>query len=257
MSGIVFDIKRFAIHDGPGIRTSIFFKGCPLRCWWCHNPESQKKGIELLDFKFKGSHQIGWKTTAEELLKEAEKDRPFYEQSNGGVTFTGGEPLLQAGFLIETAKLFKEKNLHLCLDTTGYASSKIFQEVSRYIDLFLFDLKHLNTQAHQKYTGVSNKPILKNLAYLVEKGKEVHIRFPYIPNVNASKEQLQETATFLSELKQIKTISILPYHKIAQGKYEKLNFENKMNGIPEPSIREVENAKSFFEKKGFDVKIGG
>ncbi|MBN1651458.1 MAG: glycyl-radical enzyme activating protein [Bacteroidales bacterium] len=257
MSGIVFDIKRFAIHDGPGIRTSIFFKGCPLRCWWCHNPESQKQGIEQLDFKFKGSTQIGWKTTAEELLKEAEKDRPFYEQSKGGITFTGGEPLMQAKFLIETAQLFKQNNLHLCLDTTGYASTKIFQEISQYIDLFLFDLKHLNAEEHQKYTGVSNKQILKNLSYLVEKGKEVHIRFPYIPSVNDSEKQLQEMASFLKELKQIKNISILPYHKIAQGKYEKLHFENKMNGIHEPSKTEVENVKIFFEKQGFDLKIGG
>lgn len=257
MTGIVFDIKRFAIHDGPGIRTSLFFKGCPLSCWWCHNPESRKMGVEQLDFKFKGKNHIGWETTSEQLLIEAEKDRPFYEQSGGGITFTGGEPLMQADFLKETAKLFKQHNLHLCLDTTGFASEKVFQEVSQYIDLFLFDLKHLDDEMHKEFTGVSNKVILKNLEYLIENKKEVHIRFPLIPSINDQTEHLEDLAEYLNSLKHIKNISILPYHKIAQGKYEQLNFENKMSGIKEPSETEVESTKSFLEKQGFDVKIGG
>jgi pyruvate formate lyase activating enzyme len=256
MTGIVFDIKRFAIHDGPGIRTSIFLKGCPLSCWWCHNPESRKTGVEQLDFKFKGKKNIGWETDPEKLLIEVEKDRPFYEQSNGGITFTGGEPLMQADFLIAVAKLFKKNNLQLCLDTTGFASEKIFQKVSKYIDLFLFDLKHLYNEDHKKYTGVSNKVILKNLEFLIENKKEVHIRFPLLPSINDQAEHLESIAQYLNKLKQ-KNISILPFHKIAQGKYEQLNFENKMSGIQEPSIDEIENTKSFFEKRGFNVKIGG
>ncbi len=257
MTGIVFDIKRFAIHDGLGIRTSIFFKGCPLSCWWCHNPESRKTGIEQLDFKFKGINTIGWETTAKQLLIEIEKDRPFYEQSNGGVTFTGGEPLLQHDFLIETAKLFRKHKLHLCLDTTGFASPKVFQDISQHIDLFLFDLKHLDDDYHKKYTGVSNKLILKNLEYLVENKKEVHIRFPLIPKINDDPKHLENIAKYLTHLKHIKNINLLPYHKIAQGKYEQLNFENKMNGIQESSKIEVEIVKFFFEKQGFSVKIGG
>lgn len=257
MTGIVFDIKRFAIHDGPGIRTSIFLKGCPLSCWWCHNPESQKVGIEQLRFKFKRSNQIGWKTNAEDLLIEVEKDRPFYEQSNGGVTFTGGDPLMQTAFLIETARLFKQNNLHLCLDTSGFASLKTIREITPYIDLFLFDLKHLDNEIHKKFTGVSNLQILKNLEYLIENNKEVHIRFPLIPTVNNDPEHLEEMANYLGKLKQIKNINLLPYHKIAHGKYEQLNFENKMNGIKEPTKNEVADAKSFFEGQGFNVKIGG
>ena len=257
MTGIVFDIKRFAIHDGPGIRTSLFFKGCSLSCWWCHNPESRKTGVEQLNFKFKGKNHIGWETTSEQLLLEVEKDRPFYEQSNGGITFTGGEPLMQSDFLVETAKLFKQNNLHLCLDTTGFSSPKIFQEVSQYIDLFLFDLKHLDDEAHKKHTGVSNKSILRNLEYLVENKKEVHIRFPLIPTINDQTAHLKNVANYLSRLKHIKNISILPYHKIAQGKYKQLNFTNKMTGIKEPSENEVSDVKSLFEKYGFNVKIGG
>lgn len=257
MTGIVFDIKRFAIHDGPGIRTSIFFKGCPLSCWWCHNPESRKTGIEQLDFKFKGNNHIGWETIPEQLLFEAEKDRPFYEQSNGGITFTGGEPMMQPEFIIETARLFKKQNLHLCMDTTGFASTKNFQDVSQYIDLFLFDLKHLDDETHKKYTGVSNKLILKNLEYLVENKKEVHIRFPLIPKINNDLKQLENIAAYLIHLKHIKNLNLLPYHKIAQGKYEQLNIENKMNGTQEPSKTDIENVKSFFEEKGFTIKVGG
>jgi pyruvate formate lyase activating enzyme len=256
MSGIIFDIKRFAIHDGPGIRTSIFFKGCPLSCWWCHNPESRKTEIEQLNFKFKGKNQIGWETSPERLLTDVEKDRPFYEQSNGGITFTGGEPLMQPDFLIETAKLLKQNYLHLCLDTSGFASTKIFQDASQYFDLFLFDLKHLD-ENHIKYTGVSNNVILKNLEYLVENKKEVHIRFPLIPKINDDSKHLENIASYLTHLKDIKNLNLLPYHKIAQGKYEKLNFENKMKVTQEPSKTEVENIKSFFEEKGFAVKIGG
>lgn len=256
MSGIVFDIKRFAIHDGPGIRTSIFFKGCPLSCWWCHNPESRKTGIENLDFKFKGSHNIGWETTSQELLLEIEKDKPFYEQSGGGITFTGGEPLLQADFLIESAKLFKQKGYHVCLDTTGYAATEVFKKAAEHIDLFLFDLKHMDDVQHKKYTGVSNKPILKNLEYLAENGKKVQIRFPYIPKVNGSSEHLQKMADYLHQFKNIKNISLLPYHKIAQGKYEQLGFENKMNGTDEPTDKEKAQVELFFENQGFNVKLG-
>lgn len=257
MNGIVFDIKRFAIHDGPGIRTSIFFKGCPLGCWWCHNPESRKTGVEQLSFKYKGSNTIGWQTTPEELLKEVEKDRPFYEQSGGGVTFTGGEPLMQSPFLLETAKLFKKKKLNLCLDTTGYASQKTIQEISPFIDLFLFDLKHLNDEQHLKYTGVSNKPILENLEYLVKNGKNIQIRFPLIPFINDNQEHLESVSNYLSSLKHIKTLNILPYHKIANGKYDQLNLQNKMLNTHEPSKKNIEEVKLFFENQGFNVKIGG
>ncbi|HAG17088.1 MAG TPA: glycyl-radical enzyme activating protein [Bacteroidales bacterium] len=257
MTGIVFDIKRFAIHDGPGIRTSIFFKGCPLSCWWCHNPESKKSDVENLTSKFKGRYFIGWNTTAQELLKEVEKDSAFYKQSNGGITFTGGEPLMQAAFLSESAQLFKSQGFHLCLDTSGYAAPEIFKELSEYFDLFLFDLKLIDDQEHQKYTGVSNKNILKNLEYLVEKNKNIQIRFPLIPNINDQTAQLEKVSHYLSGLHRIKNIDLLPYHKIATGKYEQLKLANKMEKTKEADEEKIENVKLFFEKKGFQVKIGG
>lgn len=257
MKGIVFDIKHFAIHDGPGIRTSIFFKGCPLRCWWCHNPESQKCGIEKLDFKFNGSDSIGWGTSANQLLIEVEKDRPFYEQSGGGITFTGGEPLLQSDFLIESAKLLKKNNFHLCLDTTGYSSFEVFEKASADFDLFLFDIKLIDSEKHKKYTGVSNKQILKNLEYLINTDKSVQIRFPLIPTINDSLDDLEKIATYLNQFKSIKNINILPYHRIAHGKYEKLQIENKMKEIREPEKKEIDSVKLFFEQFGLNAIIGG
>ncbi|NPD44398.1 MULTISPECIES: glycyl-radical enzyme activating protein [unclassified Lentimicrobium] len=256
MRGIVFDIKRFAIHDGPGIRTSIFFKGCPLTCWWCHNPESCATGVQKLDFEFKGSSTLGWETTAEQLLVEVEKDSAFFDESGGGVTFTGGEPMIQAKFLNETAALFKSKELHLTLDTTGYAAEKKFQESADLMDLILFDLKHMNEKAHFEFTGVSNKPILRNLNYLVESGKEVHIRFPMMPGLNDEEKNLIEMMQYLQRNTAIKRIHLLPYHKIASGKYEKLGMKNRMAGIEEPSNARVDLVKDYFEIGGFEVLIG-
>jgi len=256
MNAIVFDIKHFAIHDGPGIRSSIFLKGCPLSCWWCHNPESRAKGAQKLDFDFKGSRSLGWETSAEELLEAVEKDRMFYEESGGGVTFTGGEPLLQADFLVEAAQLFKAADLHLTLDTTGYASSKVFQKAVQWIDLVLFDLKMMDEQKHFKYTGVSNKPILENLEYLVSQNKEVYIRFPMIPGINDDQENLTNMCEYLLKFQTIQRIHLLPYHKIAAGKYHQLGFENKMDGIGEPNDAKVQKVKTIIESYGFQVVIG-
>lgn len=256
MRGIVFDIKRFAIHDGPGIRTSIFFKGCPLSCWWCHNPESCKTGIQNLDFDFKGSNILGWETTSKQLLEEVEKDRAFFDESGGGVTFTGGEPLMQANFVSETAALFKNHELHLALDTTGYAKHEKFRKAVDHIDLILFDLKHMNEAKHFEYTGVSNQMIFKNLEYLIEKDKEIHIRFPMMPGLNDDEQNLDEMLTYLISKNHFKRIHLLPYHKIAAGKYEKLGMENKMNAIEEPNQNRVQEVKKYLETGGFEVVIG-
>jgi len=256
MQGIVFDIKRFAIHDGPGIRTSIFFQGCPLKCWWCHNPESCSAGIQKLSFEFKGSHTLGWKTCPEDLLREVEKDRIFYDESGGGITFTGGEPLMQAAFLKETASLFKQNNLHLTLDTTGYTAHNSFKKCVAPMDLILFDIKHMDDIKHQELTGVGNKIIFQNLEYLIDSGKKVYIRYPMIPGFNDDKENLQKMSAYLKSLKKIKRIHLLPYHKIAEGKYQKLGLENKMSGVEEPSTEMRKKEKRYFEKNGFEIIIG-
>lgn len=256
MRGIVFDIKRFAIHDGPGIRTSIFFKGCPMSCWWCHNPESCKTGIQELEFEFKGSQTLGWEISSIELLEEVEKDRAFFDESNGGVTFTGGEPLMQADFVFETAILFKKHELHLALDTTGYAKQERFKKVADQMDLILFDLKHMNDTKHFEFTGVGNQLILKNLEFLIETEKDIHIRFPMMPGLNDDDENLDKMLQFLSSKKRINRIHLLPYHKIAAGKYEKLGMKNKMRSIEEPDQTRVQEVKKYIETGGFEVVIG-
>jgi len=256
MSGIVFDIKRFAIHDGPGIRTSLFFKGCPLKCWWCHNPESCATGLQELSFEFKGSRTLGWETTAVDLLKEVEKDRLFYDESGGGITFTGGEPLMQASFLKETALLFKKNDLHLTLDTTAFSSAKVFSESIQLMDLLLVDVKHMNEAKHFEYTGVSNKPIFRNLEVAVDMGKEIHIRFPMIPGFNDDDENIESMIDYLRDLKKIKRIHVLPYHRIAEEKYKNLKLENKMLGVKEPSENKVNYITEKFKKHGFEVHVG-
>ena len=187
--GIIFNIQRFAIHDGPGIRTTVFFKGCPLRCWWCHNPESHK----ILPEKFDGCNlrrgfdqsfsmnkdEIGKEISVDELMNEIVKDRVFYEESGGGVTFSGGEPLMQPEFLIESLKECKALGIHSAVDTSGYTSEGVIDRVSSYADLFLFDLKLMNDDVHEKYTGVSNQIILKNLIELDQLGKKIIIKNSY------------------------------------------------------------------------------
>jgi len=163
MEGIIFDIKRFAVHDGPGIRTTFFLKGCPLNCWWCHNPESISKGIF---FDKKQNVAIGKKYSVQDILIEAEKDRIFFDESDGGITLSGGEPLLQYEFTLEIVKELHQAGFHVSLDTTGYTSEKRISEIAEYVDLFLFDLKHLNDSLHKKFTGVSNIQILNNLRLL-------------------------------------------------------------------------------------------
>ena len=188
MQGIIFDIKHYAIHDGPGIRTTVFLKGCPLGCWWCHNPESRSGDI----FQYKKQEKIegriveqietiGKNYTVPEVMKEIEKDIVFFEESGGGVTFSGGEPFKQTEFLKELLKCCKKQEIHTCVDTTGYVKTDQLEKAALFTDLFLFDLKHFDDKMHIKYTGVSNKQILENLQLLDEMGKSVQIRYPLIP----------------------------------------------------------------------------
>ncbi|NHZ87227.1 MAG: radical SAM protein, partial [Planctomycetia bacterium] len=165
-TGIIFDIKKYAIHDGPGIRTTVFFKGCTMECQWCHNPESKNFGIEefVIKDRVKKStkHEIvGYEMTIDEVMEKIEKDRVFYDESNGGVTFSGGEPLVQINFLLELLKVCKKSNIYTVVDTSGEASWKDFEKILNYVDLFLYDLKIIDNELHKKYTGVPNKRVLK------------------------------------------------------------------------------------------------
>ena len=268
MTGTIFNIQRYSINDGPGIRTTVFLKGCPLHCKWCHNPESISPGKEILiredrcvrcgecfltcnyfavsdvNDKYISNREIcvqcgrcvevcytearalvGKEITVDEVMNEVEKDIIFYNQSGGGVTYSGGEPFLQHEFLIELLKASKQKNLHTAVDTSGYISSEILQKASQFIDLYLYDIKTLDDTLHKSFTGVSNRLILENLKKLVEWQKNIIVRIPLIPGINNNLEQMRQIGKFISSLQQIQEVHVLPYHRTGIEKYNRLGVE--------------------------------
>ena len=262
--GVIFDIKHYAIHDGPGIRQTIFMKGCPLGCWWCHNPESRSRKpfsyqkTEKMDGReMIVTETIGKEYSVEELMQIIEKDRVFFEESGGGVTFSGGEPLLQVEFLMETLKECKRREIHTCIDTTGHISREKITQAAGFADLFLYDLKHMDDDLHRKYTGVGNKRILENLQLLDEMGKEVWIRYPLIPGFNDDENNLLKMLAFLQKLKHKPKVSVLPYHKIGSHKYHRFGLEYKMNSTKEPDKEQTEKVRQLFENAGFKTTVGG
>lgn len=264
MEGYVFDIRHYSVHDGPGIRTAVFMKGCPLHCHWCHNPESQEMmPVEVVKSKSIGEKLIqmpeiiGKKMSPEQVVQEVLKSRVFFEESGGGVTFTGGEPLMQHDFLLDTIKMMKQYNVHVALDTCGYAQPAHYNEVISAVDLVLFDLKHTDSEWHRENTGVALEPVLRNLKSKAQAEKPIVIRVPLIPGFNMFEPVYSEMADILNELPGLQQIDLLPYHHIASHKYTRLGLENKMKGVKEPDKEEVDLAFDFFKAKGFKVTIGG
>ncbi len=264
MRGLVFDIKRYALHDGPGIRQTVFFKGCSLRCWWCHNPESQststetiRKEIRLDGQTFCEDSSVGRMMTVDEVMAEVKRETIFYDESDGGVTFSGGEPLLQNEFLRALAIECRKNRIHTTLDTCGYATAEVVDAVADLIDLFLFDLKLMDDEKHREYTGVSNRIILENLQRLARDGRKVIIRFPVIPNITDTDENISRLIEYLHSIPSIKEVDLLPYHSIAGGKYERLEMENKMRDAQPPTDQAMSQLKARFAQSGFIVKIGG
>jgi len=301
MKGLIFDLKRYAVHDGPGIRFNIFFKGCPLHCLWCHNPEGVSFQPELMlmpsrcarcgdcvrSCKYGALSQdpegqvqadrsrctlcrdcleacqreaidiVGREFTVEEIVAEAEKERVFFEQSGGGVTLTGGEPLAQPEFTGSLLEALKRRGLHTALDTSGYAPPEAFRRLSEKADLILFDLKLMDDKRHREYTGVSNQLILSNLKVLDNLGKPIWVRFPLIPGVNDDDQNLNAMADFLSDLKSVQQINVLPYHKGGVEKFRRLGREAEFAVFEPPSSEKVEMVIDFFKEKEFQVKLGG
>jgi len=262
---VIFDIKRFALHDGPGIRTTVFFKGCPLRCAWCHNPESHTSDpeefeeIRLIDGKeISMSRIFGRSVKEEDLLREILSDKVFFDESGGGVTFSGGEPLLQYRDLISLLKKLGSEGVHRAVDTSGYASPSVLEEVARHTDLFLYDIKLIDKDLHEKYTGVSNLQILANADRLLEKGSNVIFRVPVIPGINDKDMETENLQEFFRERKgTFRELHLLPYHRIAQGKYRRMEKEYTLEKLQEPSDRWMQELKKKFESCGAEVIIGG
>ncbi len=297
---MIFDIKRFAIHDGPGIRTTVFFKGCPLRCQWCHNPEGQDYKLEiairesrcrqecreclpacpkgaisrnektaLIDKAkcdlcgkcrdvcvYEALDVIGQEVTVDEVVEEVEKDRVFFDESGGGITFSGGEPLMQPDFLEALLERFKKRGVRRTVDTSGYAPFEILERVSRNVDLFLYDIKLVDDKKHKEYTGVSNRIILDNLKRLAEKEKKVVVRIPVVPGINDDKENIQKTAEYLLSLKKIKHISLLPFHRGGADKAKRLGKESLAGSIPSPAAENLDKIKKMLSSSGFLFEEG-
>ena len=296
---LVSNIQRFSVDDGPGIRTTVFFKGCNLRCLWCHNPECISSGISLQvmasscrscgrcaevckrggHFFGNGSHEvnrsgcigcgqcayycpataisiIGKSYEPEDLIKEVLKDRMYFETSGGGVTFSGGEPMLNPEYLAEVLRLAKEVGLNTAVDTAGNVPFSYFEQVMPYTDIFLYDIKVWDEEKHKQATGVSNKLILENLKKLTDAGADVFIRTPVIMEWNGELEQFEEISSFLAGLnKPVKLIQLLPYHSYGVGKYETLGMQNKIKNHTPPTQEFMESALKLYLDKGLPAQI--
>jgi pyruvate formate lyase activating enzyme len=266
MKGLIFSIKRYSIHDGPGIRVTFFMKGCPLSCWWCHNPEGISPEAETVqqiekvgEREFCVTERTGKYYSSEDILEILDKEKIFIKESKGGVTFSGGEPMLQTEFLLDALGKCKSAGYNTAVDTSGYSMAENYKSIIQFTDLFLFDIKHLDSMKHIKYTGVSNELILSNLQLILASGKDIMIRIPLMPGINDDQEYLEMLRSYLIKIKcdNLKKISLLPYHKIGSSKYKKFNVPYRMNGVEPPSPARMMELKQYFEETGIKVKIGG
>ena len=286
--GIVFDIKRYAIHDGDGIRTTIFLKGCPLRCKWCANPESWKLESQLFYKKSSCIHchmcvdscrnnevtlednEIKLHTgdydfvrvcptealcvkgnwmRVDEVMKEIRKDKAFYERSNGGITISGGEPLLQHEFTLELLKQCKLEGISTAIETTGHIKQEILEKVLPFVDLFLYDIKSMDTNVHKQYTKVGNEQILANLKYLSDKAN-IMVRTPMIPGVNDKKEDIEAITNYLKECN-IRKYAVLPFHQYGSNKYDAIQIPYEMKEVKMHKEEYVNEIKEYILSKGF------
>lgn len=261
----IFDIKRFAVHDGPGIRTTVFLKGCPLRCWWCHNPESQAREPFTVEIERKiNGKSIPSKKTYGEIIETGAlmeilmRDQHFYEESGGGVTFSGGEPLMQIDALELLLRGCKKNGLHTTVDTSGFSERERFSRIFDYTDLFLYDLKNMDPWLHTQYTGVDNELIQSNADYLLERGAGLIFRIPVIPGINTSHDEINRMIDFLVERQSyMEEVHLLPYHRIAENKYLRLRMKQRLPEVKEPDNALMNRLKTRFEESGLEVILGG
>ncbi|MCL2227894.1 MAG: glycyl-radical enzyme activating protein [Oscillospiraceae bacterium] len=313
VAGRIYDIQGYAVHDGPGIRTTVYTKGCPLRCLWCHSPESMKQGFELSYLPIKclgveicgsacanacdrgaisadepkpaldGSGMVqkakidrakcngclkcteacitkalyasGWDTTVDEVYERLDRDRSFFK-NGGGVTISGGEPMEQFDFVLNLAKRLKDSGLHICLDTTGFAATDSYEAILPCIDLFLFDIKHIDTQRHMKLTGVGNELVLNNARFLAENGGALQIRVPVIPKLTDKEDDLRKTAEFCASLGEaVKLVQLLPYHATGRMKYERLGWNYKLHKLEPPDDAFMHKTLEMFQSYGLNSQL--
>lgn len=254
--GRIFDIQRFSTHDGPGIRTIVFLKGCALRCRWCCNPESQSYEIETMMQNGKPK-VIGRDVTVGEVLEEILTDRPYYNRSGGGVTLSGGESLLQPDFAVALLKTCKDNGINTAIETTGFASREVIERFLPYLDTVLMDIKHINSNKHKEFTTQSNERILENAKLIASKAKRLIIRVPVIPTFNDTVAEIAEIAAFASSLPNVNEIHLLPYHNMGRDKYTGLGRDYLMGDIKSPTNELMEILKQTAEQFGLITQIGG
>lgn len=257
IQGRIFDIQKYSIHDGPGIRTIVFLKGCALRCKWCCNPESQEFKIQSM--KFGGIDKtVGRDVTVREVLYEVEKDRQYYIRSGGGLTLSGGESLLQPEFAVALLRAAKEADINTAIETTGFAKFEIIEEYLKYLDYVLMDIKHVDEIKHKQFTGQSNKLILENARRIAQSGANLTIRVPVIPTFNNTPEEIQKIAEFVKTLPNVENMHLLPYHRMGEDKYTGLGRLYALKGI-KPMTEEYMRQLLAVAKKysGKTCQIGG
>jgi pyruvate formate lyase activating enzyme len=299
-SGLVFNVQKYSLHDGPGIRSTVFLKGCPLCCAWCHNPESISPRPEIVVVASRclacgecrtvcpfgetlagdgslpprhdqctqcgacieacptGARQmIGRRMTVTEVVAEVAKDRLFYDESRGGVTISGGEPLLQAAFATALLKDLRAAGIHTALDTTGFGSPENLLAAAAFAVLVLYDLKAFSEAEHRRLTGVSNRSILQNLRALDQVHRNLWIRLPVVPGFNDDLVELQRIAEFVRELRGVTLVNLLPFHRSGLHKYERLGWQHNLDGVEAPSAEVMERAADIFRHAGLPTKVGG
>ena len=244
LTGRILNIQKFSINDGPGIRTTVFFKGCPLQCRWCSNPESQNRYAPITD-KMEEAAYAGRCYTVEEVMQVVRQDKPFYAHSGGGVTFSGGDVLQQAEFASLLADAAHMEGIHVAAETEGYTAPERFRAFLEHIDLLLYDFKHADRESHFRGTGVDNDLIIENLRYAVMTGKNVIARIPVIPRFNASLSAAEEMAKNLSEIG-IREVHLLPFHQMGESKYEKLGIPYEMKGVQQLHPEDLEKYREAF-----------
>lgn len=250
--GIIFNIQHFSIHDGPGIRTTVFLKGCPLRCPWCSNPESQKRQPEqMLDAETNLPMIMGEEKTVEEIISEVKKDVAFYEESGGGLTLSGGEIFAQFKFAKAILKRAKEEDLHTAIETTAFAEHEKFTDLIQYVDFIYTDLKHYNTIRHRKVTGVNNNLIIQNINYAFTHNKTIVLRIPVIPDFNNSLEDAQHFAKLFNDI-QVDKVQLLPFHQFGENKYKLLNRKYEMSDYAALHPEELYDYQAVFLEHGID-----
>lgn len=256
--GRIFDIQRYSIHDGTGIRTIVFLKGCVLRCKWCCNPESQVFEIQTMMVEGKPK-VIGRDVTVEEVMETVEKDRDYYRRSGGGITLSGGESLCQPQFAKALLQVAKAKGINTAMESMGCAPYEVIESILPYLDTYLMDIKHTNPSKHKEYTGKSNELMLENARKIAASGQtKLVVRVPVIPGFNDTAEEIAGIAQFADKLPGVERIHLLPYHRLGQDKYEGLGREYQMKGILPPENDHMEMLKKVVENVSkLTCQIGG